>query len=326
MERISLESVAFEGDNNVYLHNGEETVLIDTGVSTAENRRQLHEALDVHNLTLADIDVVLLTHWHQDHAGMAGEIQRKSGATVYAHKKDADLIQPQSLSVYRDYMDTLATWGIPADTREELVSFIEAHDHHTGKSVDVKTFEHGASFSLGSLELEAIHSPGHTAGLTSFTFTNDGHRGIVTGDALLPVYTPNVGGADIRVEGPLEQYVNTLQRFIYGGFDVGYPGHRSPITDVAERGREILSHHEERAWNVLSVLDRIGPADAWTVSGELFGDVEGIHVLHGPGEAFAHLDHLRREDFLECVNGEYRLIKPDWKTATDGDRLPLTED
>lgn len=328
MEQLTLENVAFEGDNNVYLYDGPETVLVDTGVSTDENRRQLTDALASRGLALADIDVVLLTHWHQDHAGMAGEIQRESGAIVYAHEADADLVRPDSLSVYRDHEDTLAQWGMPSDTRAELLSFIESHDHHTGESVDIESFQDGESFTFGSLGLKAIHSPGHTAGLTSFGFEYGEYEGIVTGDGLLPVYTPNVGGADVRVERPLYQYIDSLQRFIDGEFEVGYPGHRSPIPDVAERAADILAHHEKRAWKTLAVIDRIGPADAWTVSAELFGDLEGIHVLHGPGEAYAHLNHLQRNGYLDCEDCVYSLAEMDWKTetATDNERLPLTAD
>jgi hypothetical protein len=45
---------------------------------------------------------------------------------------------------------------------------------------------------------------------------------------------------------------------------------------------------------VLGVLNEHGPCDAWTVSAHLFGDLENIHILHGPGEAWAHLNHLER--------------------------------
>jgi hypothetical protein len=36
------------------------------------------------------------------------------------------------------------------------------------------------------------------------------------------------------------------------------------------------------------------PADAWTVSAQLYAEPSGIHILHGPGEIHAHLDHLTR--------------------------------
>jgi hypothetical protein len=62
---------------------------------------------------------------------------------------------------------------------------------------------------------------------------------------------------------------------------------------------------------VIEALDDRGPADTWTVSARLFGDLDGIHILHGPGEAFAHLDHLERHGVIERDGREYRLVEPE---------------
>jgi len=37
---------------------------------------------------------------------------------------------------------------------------------------------------------------------------------------------------------------------------------------------------------------RGGAKTPWEVSADLFGSLSSIHILHGPGEAFAHLEHL----------------------------------
>ncbi|ELK55128.1 putative metallo-beta-lactamase family hydrolase, partial [Haloferax sp. BAB-2207] len=75
----------------------------------------------------------------------------------------------------------------------------------------------------------------------------------------------------------------------------------------------IAEHHRERTERVVSVLDDHGPADAWTVSARLFGDLEAIHILHGPGEAFAHLDHLVAEGVVAPPDdgGRYELLDAD---------------
>jgi len=126
-----------------------------------------------------------------------------------------------------------------------------------------------------------VHAPGHAAGLCCFE-TESGDEAFV-GDALLPVYTPNVGGADVRVERPLERYVATLDRLIDRDYERVWPGHRDPIAEPTARADAILEHHRERTDTILAFLDDHGPADAWTVSAHLFGDLEGIHIVHGPG-------------------------------------------
>jgi len=61
------------------------------------------------------------------------------------------------------------------------------------------------------------------------------------------------------------------------------------------------------------------------VSDELFGDLDDIHILYGPGEAFAHLDHLARAGELVRDGSTYRLTA---ETAaaldeSDGDRWSI---
>ncbi|MFC6723846.1 MBL fold metallo-hydrolase, partial [Halobium palmae] len=93
MRRILLSNSTFEGSNNVYLFaDGPETVLVDTGDGEDGTRDELRSRLGEYDVAVADVDRVLLTHWHHDHVGMAAEIQAESGATVHVHARDADLV------------------------------------------------------------------------------------------------------------------------------------------------------------------------------------------------------------------------------------------
>lgn len=330
MKRISLGNTVFEGANSTYCFDGDATVLIDTGVAIDDTRAELESELAALGVEFADVDAIVLTHYHADHSGLAGEIQTESDATVYAHPADAPLIAGDA-GAWDDLEATqrrlFEEWGMPESAREELLAFLAAGESEGiyGEPVEVTTVEDGESLSFGGgdgeLELEIHHTPGHTAGHICLVSGDE----IFTGDALLPEYTPNVGGADVRVERPLEKYLRTLETIADGGFERAWPGHREPIDEPAERARRIVAHHEERAFRVLSALESCGPADAWTVSDRLFGDLSTIHILHGPGEAFAHLEHLTRTGDVERSNAGYRLadgVAEDVHERDDG-RWPL---
>jgi glyoxylase-like metal-dependent hydrolase (beta-lactamase superfamily II) len=325
MERISLSNAVFEGNSNAYLLDGRETVLIDTGDWMDTTRNQLRSGLADRGVDFADVDRVLLTHWHPDHTGLAGEIQAASGATVHVHAADAPLVRGDAdaqAALEETYDRYLAAWGVPADDQAELRAAFTAHDRE-GARPEVTTFEDGATFAVGDGDLRAVHAPGHAAGLCLFEF--DGGRQMVAGDALLPVYTPNVGGADVRVDQPLEKYLCTLRAVVDADYERAWPGHRDPIEDPAGRAEAIIHHHEERAYRVLDALRRRGPCDVWTVSAELFGDLARIHILHGPGESYAHLDHLVRAGAVVETDGQYRLadgVAAELRQRDDG-RWPL---
>ena len=195
-------------------------------------------------------------------------------------------------------------WGMPTDAREELLGFIEAGKAGGGDPASVEPIADGDEVRAGDRTLEVVHLPGHTAGLCGFV---DGDA-LFSGDALLPHYTPNVGGADTRVDSPLAKYLDTLTTIESRNFDVARPGHREYIEDPAGRARTIIDHHRERTERVVGVLDEHGPADPWTVSAHLFGDLENIHILHGPGEAYAHLEHLQADGIVENTADGYTLV------------------
>jgi glyoxylase-like metal-dependent hydrolase (beta-lactamase superfamily II) len=311
MHTINLENTAFEGHNNAYLLTGDVTTLVDTGISTPDTREQLQAGLDDEGLTFADIDQILLTHWHSDHAGLAGEIQEKSGAVVRAHRADASLIEQDNAAQaavddrQQKYFDA---WGMPEEPREELLAFLATNADSSGMSLSVEPCVPGERIESGDRTLTVVHLPGHTAGLCGFTFESDRGTELFSGDALLPYYTPNVGGADVRVESPLATYLDTLAGIVEREPVRAWPGHRGPIIDPAGRAADIIDHHRERTNRVLSVLEEHGPANAWTVSAHLFGDLDSIHILHGPGECAAHLDHLASHGIVENTPDGYTII------------------
>ncbi len=317
MDRISLGNREFEGRNNAYVLESEGLTLVDTGVATETTREGLRTGLADLGYGFADVSQVVLTHFHPDHAGLAGEIQAEGDATVYVHEADAPLVAQEEAAL--SDLDALrrrlfTRWGMPDEEREGLLAFLEGHTHIAGEPADVTSIEEGSEIEAGETTLRAVHTPGHAAGHCCYEFGVDGGGDATeafVGDAILPVYTPNVGGADVRVDRPLERYLRTLSRIAGAEYDRVWPGHRDPIDEPSERARTIADHHRERTENVLGVLSEHGPADAWTVSAHLFGDLSGIHVMHGPGEAYAHLDHLVREGVVADEEGRYELLEPD---------------
>lgn len=311
MDRISLGNEAFEGRNNAYiLSSGSELALVDTGISAAEERTTLRDGLAERGFDVADVGTIVLTHYHADHAGLAGEIQSESGATVYVHEADAPLVEqdPDTMAAQKEQQRRcFEAWNMPRHKRDELLAFLQSNAGMIGEPATVTPIEDGTVIEAGGKRLETVHTPGHTAGLCCFELDECGEAFV--GDAILPVYTPNVGGADVRVERPLEQYLESLGRIIDRDWSTAWPGHRDAIENPTERARTIVEHHRTRTHRVIDVLDEHGPADTWTVSAHLFGELENIHIIHGPGEAHAHLDYLHREGVVELEDGEYRLLE-----------------
>lgn len=322
MKRLSLTNAAFEGNNNVYLFDdGPETVLIDAGDWEESTKEILRTEFERYQLSFSDIDRIFLTHWHRDHTGLAGHIQAESGASVHVHERDAPLVRGDEDAIenlHNLYDSCFTDWGIPADEQNSLRRILNPIQQ-TATTPRVESFSDGDVFTFNGHEMTVVHTSGHAGGLCLFEMTLDGQRVVFSGDALLPEYTPNVGGADLRVERPLTKYLQALQQISDAEYECAYPGHRNPIEQPSCRAEEIISHHRERAMNVLAAVEKHSPCDTWTVSLELFQSLEGIHVLHGPGESYAHLEALERQGAVVRDGTEYRL------TGTGADILERSD-
>ena len=57
------------GDVNVYVVKGDVLTLVDTGVQSKESKEALSYQLGQLGLKIKDIEQIILTHHHPDHAG-----------------------------------------------------------------------------------------------------------------------------------------------------------------------------------------------------------------------------------------------------------------
>ncbi len=312
MQAIALENTVFEGANTVYLlgtdGNGPLT-LVDVGFDDPDIRNQLVAGIEAAGYAVADVDQVLLTHYHGDHSGLAGWVQEQSGATVRIHEADAPVVtaaEAGSRELRAKQEAAFDAWGMPESKRTAVRTVLEEETALSTEPPSVEPIADGETVKAGSFDLTAHHLPGHTTGHVGYLAADEGS--FWSGDVLLPRYTPNVGGADVRLDGALAAYLESLERIVDIAPTVAWPGHRDPIEEPAARAREIIEHHRERTRRVLNVLREDGPADAWSVSHELFGELEAIHILHGPGEASAHLEHLAANGVVEHRDdGTYAL-------------------
>jgi hydroxyacylglutathione hydrolase len=89
----------------------------------------------------------------------------------------------------------------------------------------------GQVFTFGSIELKALHVPGHTAGSMAFYCEREGC--VFTGDAL---FAGSIGRTDLE-GGSYKTLINSIMQklFVLPGPTVVYPGHGNRTTIEAER-------------------------------------------------------------------------------------------
>ena len=132
------------------LESNGQYVLIDPG--PASTLDALHAHLKNRGLSVADLDALLLTHIHLDHAGATGTLVRENPALpVYVHSKGAaHLADPAKLlasagRLWGDDLPRLFGETLPVPTQ------------------NIHILEGGEFLQLGAQEIEVLYTPGHAS-------------------------------------------------------------------------------------------------------------------------------------------------------------------
>ena len=142
-----------------------------------------------------DIDLMLLTHEHIDHAGGAPFFSQR--ALIGAHRLAANKL-------------TL---------NDEFVLMNQAFDA-SAKPLEMDLLlDEGSSIHLGNYELQVIHTPGHCSG--AICFHEPHHHFLISGDVIMAEGI--VGG--VLQSGNISDYIHSLRRLAALRVDRLFPGH-----------------------------------------------------------------------------------------------------
>lgn len=182
------------GDAKVFLiDHADGLVLIDTGFPGT--MALIEEALQARGRAPQDIRHVLVTHCHPDHAGGLAEVVRATGAKVWMHPADAELVRTGQ--AFRPWEVT------PGEANEAFVAEIISHAPTTFEAcpVDMEVLPGEVIPVAGGIEV--LGAPGHTLGHVVFLLMDDGGV-LFLGDAaknvdgmvLSPIYEDRAQGVE----------------------------------------------------------------------------------------------------------------------------------
>jgi glyoxylase-like metal-dependent hydrolase (beta-lactamase superfamily II) len=220
------------------VQDGGRAAFVDVG--TNDSVPYLLAALDALGIAREEVDYLLLTHVHLDHAGGAGRlIGALPNATAVLHPRGAPhMIDPAKLiagsrAVYgEERFRRLYGDIVPIPAARVLVT-------HDGDSVRV-----------GGRSLEILHTPGHA--LHHQVFVDRAHAGIFTGDTFGLSYreldSPR-GAFIVPTTTPTqfdpEQLIASIDRLLSYSPEAMYLMHFSRVTDVQRLGESLKAQIRE---------------------------------------------------------------------------------
>ena len=267
--------LAHIGSVNAWLLRGDPLTLLDTGPRDDAALAALEAGLRREGLRIEDIELVLATHHHLDHVGLAATIKRRSGAVVAALDRVADYAERYHAEVEHDRRFAralMAHHGVPSDViadHERFWTYLRSRSEDV--RADVRLAD-GERIVAGGRTLRAVWRPGHST--TDTLFVDDDARIAFTGDHLLARISSNteIHATDRAEDGRARsrvRYLDGLRRTARMPLDRLLTGHGAPVTQPARLVDARLRDHRRRCERILAILAD-GPSTAYGIAHHLW--------------------------------------------------------
>ncbi len=212
----SLHTISL-GMVNCFVLQGEQTILIDAGVAGQMNR--FMAGLKAAGLKPDDLDLLLFTHGHMDHTGLAEEILAHSHAQTACHALERDYLesgkspQPRGTNVAGKFVAALMKFVPQSGVSPIKVDIVLGDD----------------DFSLADYGIpgRVIYTPGHTRGSVSILL--DAGEAIIGDLAMNAMTFRRKPGLPIFAED-IGLVKESWQKLLDAGAKTIYPSHGSPFS------------------------------------------------------------------------------------------------
>lgn len=294
---LELETHFAEGTVNAFLAIGETVTLIDTGNPGKESFRQLKTKLHNHGVTLKDIDQIVLTHIHIDHAGAIPHIQEERDIPIYVHEQARGSINA-GLSEFEEVQKFFNIFleSCGADPHEHIIQ----RRFREGNWRNVSYLSEGDHVRLGGQRFEIMHVPGHSQ--ADILLWNPESGETFAGDHLIKTFSVNAfieppnPGETARPK-PLLQYRHSLEKVSRLPLTIIYPGHGEVFSDHISLIKTRLLEQEKRCEQIIRIL-RSGEKTIFAICSEMYPRLQGRTVFLGLSQIQGHLDLLEERQLV----------------------------
>jgi glyoxylase-like metal-dependent hydrolase (beta-lactamase superfamily II) len=304
------------------LSAGHGIVLVDTGIHEEGALEVLEHTLAQIDRRLEDVQLVVCTHAHSDHYGLAAPIVERAGCELWMHPRhqhmtksmaDPERSLAQRIEVARQSgvpLEPLRRWAEERrrDLKPSIAAVIEP-DRELLPGVEVAT-DHGK----WSVHYTPGHAPSHVV------LYQPEHRLLLSGDHVL-------GRVSLYFDygwtpDPVGEFLDGLDTVERLDARLCLPGHGRPFGDIPARIQANRTEIEERLAGIEAAVAEDGEATAFDLVRKVLGEVDGMMMSWALTIMLCFLSHLEREGRVERVSSPDGQSPERWRSPAPTAVLP----
>jgi len=290
---IPLPANPLKAINSYVVRGGNKFLIIDTGMNRPECMEAMQSSLKKLGVDLRQTDF-FITHIHADHFGLVSELA-KDPSKVYFNHPDAAIVRDPDH--WERLGATAARNGFPVADLQATIKRHPGYRYHARGLVDLCLLKEGDVLPIGDYAFRCVETPGHTHG--HMCLYDPDTKIFFSGDHILGDITPNINLWSENHD-PLKLYLESLDKINEYDINMVLPGHRNLLQNHRQRIAELKKHHEARAEEVLSILQKgkqnayqVASQMSWDIDCDVWEDFPLPQKWFATGEASAHLRYLQ---------------------------------
>lgn len=278
-------------------------IILDTGINTPATR-QLWQHIFDKELRGETISGVVCTHYHFDHAGLAGWLTERWRVPLYMSYGEYYTLRTMATArgdeMAWEHLEHYQQAGFPAADLGNIRDVIRMSNMLISPPpAAFRRLRHGEQLHIGGRHWQLLLGEGHVAEHMLLYCAED-HL-LLAGDQLLPRITSNIGVLPIEPEADLlAGWLDSLTRFAALPQEtLVLPAHELPYYGLPQRIEQLRAHHAQMLDQLLT-LCRATPLTAYQATLQLFPHRhDKMDDMMAMAECLAHLNYLRHRGQIE---------------------------
>jgi glyoxylase-like metal-dependent hydrolase (beta-lactamase superfamily II) len=298
------------GRVNCYLIEDEPLTLVDTGPNSGKALDELGAQLAAHGHSIEDLELLIVTHQHIDHLGLAEIVVEHSGARVAALGLASERLANFSEDAEREdafAVELMLRNGIPEEMALALQSVSRSFRGWGSKVQVTRPLEDGQLMPFRNRTLQALHRPGHSPSDT--VFWDEERRILIAADHLIahissnPLITRPLDGSAERPQA-LVTYIESMRKTREMPAEIVLSGHGEPIVDHVALIDDRIAKHERRKEKIHRLIAE-RPRSGYEIAQAIWKNVAVTQAFLTLSEVIGHADLLVNEGRVrELDDGE----------------------